>query len=84
MDNISAQKAMNQLSELIQAATEEKRQYRITSDEGNVILIPEETYENILVTLELLSTPGLLDNLKEEQNSHSEEQLELFSQASAY
>ncbi|MFQ5729902.1 MAG: type II toxin-antitoxin system Phd/YefM family antitoxin [Waddliaceae bacterium] len=84
MDNISAQKAMDQLSELIRAATKEKQQYRITSDEGNVILMPEETYENILVTLELLSTPGLMDNVKAVQKDDNEEQLELFSHASAY
>ena len=63
MDSISAQEAKNRLVELIQVATEDKRQFRITSDAGNVVLIPEETYENILVTLELLSTPGLMDHL---------------------
>ena len=64
MDTIPAQTARDQLELLIHQATEEKRQYRITSDEGNVILVPEETYENLLVTLELLSTPGLLDTLR--------------------
>jgi PHD/YefM family antitoxin component YafN of YafNO toxin-antitoxin module len=63
MDSISAQEATKRLVELIQVANEDKCQFRITSEVGNVVVLPEETYENILVTLELLSTPGLMDNL---------------------
>lgn len=64
MDTLSANEALDRLQSLIRNATEEKRQYRITSEHGNVILLPEETYENILVTLELLSTPGLMDHMR--------------------
>lgn len=75
MDNISAQDATKRLMELIQKATQDKSQFRITSDAGNVVLLPEETYENILVTLELLSTPGLMDNLNFCQDYEMEESL---------
>jgi len=75
MDNIPAQQAKDQLEELIQIATQQRQQFRITSEEGNVIILPEETYENILVTLELLSTPGLMEKIKETQALEDEEQM---------
>lgn len=64
MDTLEITEAKEQLQELIQKASLENTQYRVTSEKGNVIILPEETYNNILVTLELLSTPGLLDNVK--------------------
>ncbi len=64
MDSISFAQAKEQLQHVIQSANQFGRQFRILSDQGNVVLIPEETYDNILVTLELLSTPGLLDHMR--------------------
>lgn len=73
MDSISAQDANKILMELVQKVAQEKNQIRITSDEGNVVVLSEETYENILVTLELLSTPGLMESLNFSQNFELEE-----------
>lgn len=63
METISAEEAKNRLVELISTMTKERTRYKVTTEEGTIILLPEETYENILVTLEVLSTPGLLDGL---------------------
>jgi antitoxin YefM len=37
---------------------------RVSSKDGNVIIISEEDYESILETAELLSSPGLVKSLK--------------------
>ena len=61
MDTIPCEEAKEKLSELISKANEQKRQFRIDSNEGSVVVLPQETYDNILVTLEVLSTPGLIE-----------------------
>lgn len=52
------------LVKLIALAQQSNHQFRITSEEGTIILLSEETYQNLVVTLEVLSTPGLLNSLK--------------------
>ncbi len=77
MDTLPFSEAKDKLQQLIKNATNDQYQFRINSDEGTVVVLPEETYDNILVTLELLSTPGLLDQVKlhevEEEFSKIEE-----------
>lgn len=63
MDTITAQEVDGKLLEFIEKATDALKQYRITSPKGTVIMVPEETYNNLIVTLELLSTPGLMDTM---------------------
>lgn len=82
MDKISIHEAKDRLAKLIEVATNEGKQFCITSDAGNVVVLPEETYENILVTLELLSTPGLMDNLKFNDDYESEALIEQMPHAS--
>ena len=82
MDRISAQEAKDRLVELIQDSTNDGKQFCITSDVGNVIVLPEETYENILVTLELLSTPGLMDSINFSNCYDAEDKIEHMPQAS--
>ena len=67
MDTLTAQEAQDKLLRLVECAAKDLQQYRITSSDGNAVLLPEETYQNLVVTLELLSTPGLLDRLKSEE-----------------
>lgn len=38
---------------------------RITSKEGNAVLISETDYESLMETLELLSTPGFRKSIEE-------------------
>ncbi len=37
---------------------------RVSSKDGNVIIISEEDYESLLETAELLSNPGILKSIK--------------------
>lgn len=65
MDTIPFEEAKEKLSELMRKANELKRQFRIYSNEGSVVVLPQETYDNILVTLEVLSTPGLFERFSD-------------------
>jgi antitoxin YefM len=64
METLTAEEASRDLLKLISLAHEGNSQFRIMSDEGTVILLSEETYQNLVVTLEVLSTPGLMNSLK--------------------
>ncbi len=63
METYNFEEAQEQLKDLVTRTTLENRQFRITSTEGNVVLLSQETYDNLIVTLELLSTPGLMDRM---------------------
>lgn len=64
METLTAEEAAQNLIQLMALAHQDGRQYRITADEGIVVLLSEETYQNLIVTLELLATPGLMKGLK--------------------
>jgi len=64
MDTFTSDEAQKNLDELIGRTTREHRHCKITSAEGAVVMLPAETYNNIAVTLELLSTPGLLNGVQ--------------------
>ncbi|CAF23219.1 MULTISPECIES: type II toxin-antitoxin system Phd/YefM family antitoxin [Candidatus Protochlamydia] len=64
MNTLTAEEARQNLSGLIAIAQQDNIQFKITSEEGTVIILSEETYQNLLVTLELLSTPGLMNSFK--------------------
>lgn len=64
METVTAEEAAKNLAKLIASAHQDGHQYRITADEGSVVLLSEETYQNLIVTLELLATPGLMKGLK--------------------
>lgn len=70
MDTYTTQEAQDRLTELVDRALDEHKHCRITSDKGAVIILPEETYHNLAVTLELLSTPGLLESLRIDLEAH--------------
>lgn len=64
METISADELKDQLSSVISRSTKDLQQFRITSSEGTVVMLPEEMYNRLVVTLELLSTPGLLEMME--------------------
>lgn len=64
METISSDDLKVQISDVIRRATEDLQQFRITSPEGSVVLLPQEMYDRLVVTLELLSTPGLLEMME--------------------
>ena len=65
METIDLDEALLTFPELIQKLSRESKKVKVTSKEGSVVVLSEETYENLLVTLEFLSAPGLLDGFRE-------------------
>lgn len=62
METLELGIAQEKLKTLIENATMDQARYVITSEHGSVVLLSQEAYENLMVTLEMLSTPILLDN----------------------
>jgi antitoxin YefM len=63
METVSAEEAAKDLLKLMTLARQERRQYRIVGEEETVVMLSEETYQDLIVTLELLATPGLMKGL---------------------
>lgn len=61
METLSSQEAKERLASLVETTLQEGKSYRITSPEGNAILLSEKAYNDLMITLELLSTPLLHD-----------------------
>lgn len=81
METLTAQEFKDQLHEVIAQANQTNKQFKVESAEGSIIVLAEETFQNILVTLELLSTPGLMDQLRMANESEIEiKDLHTFSQ----
>ncbi len=64
MESLTATEARSSLFTLLKKAARGHRQFRITHNQGNAILVSEEDYESLLETLELLSTPGFADSIR--------------------
>jgi antitoxin YefM len=64
MKTITASRARSELFSLLKGTVKGHRQVRITSKEGNTILMSEEDYESLVETLELLSEPGLKESIR--------------------
>jgi PHD/YefM family antitoxin component YafN of YafNO toxin-antitoxin module len=64
METLTAEEASQNLRKLMALAHQDGCQFRITAEEGTIVLLSEETYQNLIVTLELLATPGLMNGLK--------------------
>ena len=62
METFTAQQAQEHLISLVETILQENNKYRISLPEGNVILLSEKSYEDLMITLELLSTPLLLQD----------------------
>lgn len=64
MESFDIKDVEERLQEVIEWAVKNSLHIRIDSEKGSVVLLPAETYDNLIVTLELLSTPGLMDSLQ--------------------
>ena len=64
MESLTATEARTRWFTLLKYTMRGHRQYRITHNQGNAVLISEDDYENLLETLELLSTPGLAESIR--------------------
>ncbi len=72
MKTITATGARSSLFRIIKDAAETHQSYRITSRAGTAILIPEEDFDSLLETLELLSTPGVLAGVRKARREIAE------------
>jgi antitoxin YefM len=61
---ISATEARREFFDLVKGVTQKNKIFHIHHKTGNIILMLEEDYDNLLETLELLSTPGLKESLQ--------------------
>jgi len=64
MTSLTATEARTKWFELIKKSIKGHKTFRITSKEGDAVLLSQEDYDSLLETLELLSTPGLLKSVK--------------------
>lgn len=64
MEILTVEEAAKDLSQLVNLVQKETRQYRITLGDESAVLMSYESYQNLIVTLELLATPGLMSGVK--------------------
>lgn len=64
MNTITASKARLNLFQLFKQTLKNHLPIRINSKEGTLILMPEDDYENLLETAELLSIHGFKESIK--------------------
>jgi antitoxin YefM len=64
MNTITATDARSNLFKLLKQTVKGHLHTKISSKEGNAVLISEDDYESLLETAELLSVPGLKESIK--------------------
>jgi antitoxin YefM len=62
---VTATEARQNLFRLVRKSVKGHVPVKITSKEGDAVLISEEDYEGLLETLELLSVPGMRKSIRE-------------------
>lgn len=62
---VTATEARQNLFRLVRKSVKGHIPVKITSKEGDAVLISEEDYEGLLETLELLSLPGMRKSIEE-------------------
>jgi antitoxin YefM len=64
MLSLTATNARRDFFNLMKGAAEQHKIFHIQHKVGTAVLLSEEDYENLIETLELLSTPGFKESLK--------------------
>ena len=62
---VTATEARRNLFKLVRKSVRGHVPVKITSKEGDAVLVSESDYEGLLETLELLSTPGMRKSIQE-------------------
>lgn len=65
MTTITATEARRNLFELVKKSARGHVPFKITSKNGDVVMLSGTDYESLLETLELLSMPGVLKGVRE-------------------
>ncbi len=63
MVSVNATKARSEFFDLLKKSVRGHELVRISTRDGDAVLMSEEDYESLLETLELLSTPGLAQSI---------------------
>lgn len=64
MKTITATSARSDLFNIIKYSVKTHQPFHITSRAGEAILLSKDDFENLIETLELLSTPGVLEGVR--------------------
>jgi antitoxin YefM len=64
MTTLTATDARREFFDVVKGATDRHQIYRIHHRRGSVVLMAEDDYENLIETMELLSTPGFRQRLR--------------------
>ena len=64
MKNLPATRVRNDLFNVIKTAVKTHEPVGITSRAGDAVLLSKEDFEDLMETLELLSTPGVLEGVR--------------------
>ena len=62
---VTATEARQNLFKLVKKSVQGHVPVKITSKDGDAVLVSEEDYEGLLETLELLSVPGMRKSIQE-------------------
>jgi len=62
---ITATQARKELFQIIDRAVQKHEVVRVRHREGDIVILSEEDYENLIETIELLSLPGFQESLEE-------------------
>jgi len=65
MKTMTATSARSDLFNVLRKTIRGHRQVRISSKEGNAVLLSEEDFESIMETAHLLSVPGFMESIRE-------------------
>ena len=65
MQTLSATDARSKWFELLKKSVKGHEVYRITSKDGDAVLLSQEEYESLIETLELLSLPGMAKSIQQ-------------------
>ena len=68
MHTLKSSEVRSNFIKIVTDTIRNKKVIKISSSEGNAVLLSEEDYESLLETSELLSIPGLKDSIKKADN----------------
>lgn len=80
MNTVTATSARMNLFQIVKKTAKGHLPTRISSKEGNVVIVSEDMYENLLETAELLSEPGFKESMKKADKEIQKGEIYAFDQ----
>ena len=66
METVTGPELAQQLTELLNKCVKEQQKYRVTTDEGNAVIMSEENFDQLMLTLEWLATTSFIPSNPED------------------